>query len=370
MTENVAGKRGEHKRAVAPGMGRAVTGLAGVVRAAGTGRKILRKGVHTAGEGANVPVRHAMNAGPARSWCAALLGLALCAFPTGCARFAVNRIGDALAGSGTVFSGDDDPELVRDAIPFSLKLMESLLAESPRHVGLLLATASGFTQYGFAFVQQEADYAEEKDLEQATVLRARARRLYLRARGYGLRGLEARHTGFTAALHADPRRAVRLATKADVPFLYWTAAAWGAALTLSKDSPETVADQPQVEALIDRALELDEGFGGGQIHGFLISYELARPEGTGDAAARSRRHFERAVELSGGRQVSPFVSFAEAVCVKQQNAGEFRDLLEKALKIDPDATPEARLENRIMQRRARWLLSRADDLILPAAPAP
>jgi len=102
---------------------------------------------------------------------------------------AVNKVGDALAGSGSTFASDDDPELVKAAVPFSLKLMESLLAESPRHKGLLFATASGFTQYSYAFVQQDADEMEDKDVTGAAHLRARARRLYLRARNYGLRGL-------------------------------------------------------------------------------------------------------------------------------------------------------------------------------------
>jgi hypothetical protein len=52
-------------------------------------------------------------------------------------RMAVNKLGDALAAGGTTFASDDDPELVKAAVPFSLKLMESLLAESPNHLGLL-----------------------------------------------------------------------------------------------------------------------------------------------------------------------------------------------------------------------------------------
>ena len=70
------------------------------------------------------------------------LALALVALlSTGCSikRMAVNQVGNALAGGGTTFSSDDDPELVKAAVPFSLKLMESLLAESPRHRGLLFA---------------------------------------------------------------------------------------------------------------------------------------------------------------------------------------------------------------------------------------
>src|SRR5215469_7517649 len=97
-------------------------------------------------------------------------------------KMAVNRVGDALAGGGTTFASDDDPELVKAAVPFSLKLMESLLAESPNHKGLLFAAASGFTQYSYAFVQEDADELEATDFAAAEQMRARARRLYLRAR--------------------------------------------------------------------------------------------------------------------------------------------------------------------------------------------
>jgi predicted anti-sigma-YlaC factor YlaD len=304
----------------------------------------------------------------------ALLLLALASLGTGCTTLkhrAVDTLGDALAAGGTTFAADDDPQLVAAAVPFSLKLMESLLAERPQHRGLLLAAASGFTQYAFAFVQQDADEVTEKDFAAGTVLKHRARRLYLRARDYGLRGLDLAHPAFSAKLRADPRTAVRLATKADVPLLYWSAASWGAAIALSKDNADLIADQGILEALIDRAHELDADYDQGAIHAFLVAYEMARPGGAGDAAARSRRHFERALALSGGQQAGPFVSLAESVALPQQNRPEFEALLKRALAIDVDARPEFRLVNLVMQRRARWLLGRIDDLFLPAAePAP
>ena len=137
-----------------------------------------------------------------------LLALALLlAMLNGCAlrQYAVNRVGDAVAGGGAAFASDEDPELVRAAAPFSLKLMESLLEDSPRHRGLLLAAARGFTQYAYAFVQQDADRAEDEDLARARALQARARLLYRRARDYGLRGL-AEGTGvtFSSAPRAGP----------------------------------------------------------------------------------------------------------------------------------------------------------------------
>ncbi|MEK7667485.1 MAG: TRAP transporter TatT component family protein, partial [Gemmatimonadota bacterium] len=175
---------------------------------------------------------------------------------------------------------------------------------------------------------------------------------------------------FAAQLRRDPRAAVRVATAADVPLLYWTAAAWGAAISISKEIPELVADQPQVEALIDRALELDESFEYGAIHSFLISYEAVRRGAAGDADARARTHFERAVRLSDGQSAAPYVAFAEAVCVSRQDAREFTTMLERALAIDADARPEWRLANLLVQRRARWLLSRRDALFLEGPGGP
>ena len=292
----------------------------------------------------------------------AALGLAGCSIR----HLAVHEVGSAVAGGGDTFASDDDPELVKAAAPFSLKLMESLLAEDPRNDALLLAAARGFTEYAYAFVQPDADALEVTDVAAAQAARARARRLYLRARDYGLRGLDVRHPGFAAALAARPAQAAAGAARADVPLLYWTAAAWGAAIAVAKDDPSLVADLPKIEAMIDRAVALDEAWDNGSLHGFLISYELVR--GGRDAAERSRREFERAVALSGGRLAAPYVSYAEAVPLQGQQPEEFRRLLEQALAINPDAYPPARLANLVAQRRARWLLSRLDDLFLQPPP--
>jgi len=285
---------------------------------------------------------------------------------TGCSvkKIAVNKVGDALAGGGTTFTSDDDPELIRAALPFSLKLMESLLAESPGHKGLLLATANGFTSFSVAFVQQDADEKEKEDFARADEMRRRAKRLFLRARNYGLRGLEVSHPGFTNALRANPESAVKVAKKKDVPLLYWTTAAWAKAISLSTDDPKLVGDLPMVEALIYRALALDESWNDGAIHGFLIPYEMTRSLPEAEREANAKRHFDRALELTRGQQAGPFVSYAEAVSVPRHDVKQFEELLQRALAIDPDAHPEVRLVNLVMQRRARWLISQKDEFFL------
>jgi predicted anti-sigma-YlaC factor YlaD len=294
--------------------------------------------------------------------------LLLCAIliaGSGCSlkRMAVNSVANSLAEGGDVFARDDDPELVRDALPFGLKTMESLLETVPRHRGLLLTACQGYTQYAYAFVELEAERVEPVNYDEATRLQGRALRLFLRARDFGLRGLEVPHRNFTRRLAARPDSVVRILTRKDVPWIYWTAAAWGSAINVGKDRPDLTADIEVVKALIARGLELDEGYDEGALHEAMIVME-ALPPAMGGSPERAQAHYVRAVDLSHGQRATPYVTFAQSVSVARQNRREFRQLLQKALDIDPDKNPSRRLETLLIQRKARMLLSREGDLFL------
>ena len=289
---------------------------------------------------------------------------ALAALP-GCSikHVAINALGNALAQGGAGYARDGDPDLVWEAVPFGLKTVESLLDEAPRHKGLLLAAAGGFVQYGYGRVQQEADFVEARDLARATELRNRARRLYLRALGYGFRGLEVDFPGLRERLRRDGDAALAQTRKEHVPLLYFTGLAWFAAISVSKDDAELTADQAQAEALMRRALALDEGYDRGALHDFFISWE-GRGEAVGGSFERAREHLQRAEALAGGHRASAMVNFAETVSVARQDRKEFERLLREALAVDVDAVPDMRLANLIYQKRARWLLGRADELFV------
>jgi predicted anti-sigma-YlaC factor YlaD len=278
-------------------------------------------------------------------------------------KIAVNSLGNALAKGGPNLASDEDPDLVGDAVPFGLKTMEGLLLESPRHKGLLFATASGFTQYAYGWVQLEADFVEAQDLAKATVMRNRAQRLYLRALDYGFRGLEVDYPGLRERLRLDPEAALARTKKENAPLLYWTAAAWGAAMALKINDSELSADQGLAEALARRALALDETYDAGAIHDFFIAYEAGRSS-VGGSIEKARRHFDRALQIAGGRRAFPYVSFAESASVSRQNKQEFKALLEQALAVDVSKPSDYRLANVLAQRRARWLLSRTDELFV------
>jgi predicted anti-sigma-YlaC factor YlaD len=287
------------------------------------------------------------------------LALSGCSIKT----MAVNTLGNALSEGTSGFAKDEDPELVRDAIPFALKTIESLIDQSPRHQGLLTAACSGFTQYGYAFVQAEADYIEAQDLERATAMRTRAKKLYLRAVDYGFRSLDVGSPGFRDRLRKDPDATLAKMKKKDVPALYWTAAAWAAAFAVNKADSALSADQSLMEKMMRRALALDESWELGSIHDFFISWDGAKASPTSPSTA-AKEHFDRAVVLAKGRRGSPYVSYAEVVSVAMQNRKEFQELLETAIAIDVNAVPEQRLANILSQRRARWLLSKIDELFV------
>jgi predicted anti-sigma-YlaC factor YlaD len=276
---------------------------------------------------------------------------------------AINTLGNALSEGASNFATDDDPELIRGAVPFALKTIEGLIEQSPKHKGLLTAAASGFTQYAYAFVQMEADYTEAQDLDRATAMRTRAKKLYLRARDYGLRSLEVEFPGFRDRLRTDPDTALARTTKKHVPQLYYTAAAWAAAFAIDKADSQLSVDQFIIETLMQRAIALDETWDMGSLHDFFVTWEGGRSS-VGGSLDKARQHFDRSLALSAGRRVAPFVTYAEVVSVGSQNKKEFQDLLTQALEVDTNKAPTQKLANIIGQRRARWLLSRVDELFV------
>ncbi len=288
---------------------------------------------------------------------------------SGCSvrRWAISKVGDALASGGSTYESDEDLQLVGDALPFGLKLIESLLAQTPQHRGLLLAACQGFTSYSYIYVDNEADMVAQQDLARAGEMRTRARRLYLRAHRYGLRGLSGAYPGIADRLITDPKGAVAPVKKKDVPLLYWTAAALGSAISVSLNDATLLARLPEVDALVERALALDESWSGGAIHDFQILFAGARPGGPD--FGRIQTHFDRALTLSQGKRPGLFVAYAEAVALRKQNRAEFRSMLEKALAIDAAGNEQGRLANLLAQRRGRRLLDRVDELILEAETA-
>ena len=294
-----------------------------------------------------------------------IVGVALLSGGCSLRSMAVNAIVPTLANPD-VYRSEEDPELVRDALPFLLKTIESILDTSPQQNDALVFACTGFTLYANAFIQLDADLAEWDDYALALRLRERTWRLYVRARDYCLRSLELKYAGITEGLRQDPAAAVAVTDVEDVEVLFLLSAAWGLAISNALDQPALVVDLGAVRELLARALELDEDYDRGSLHSALITIE-ALPDYLGGSPARAREHFNRAVELSGGLDAAPFVAFASGVSMPAEDRVEFQQLLEQALAIDTNEDTSLRLLNLVSQKRAQMLLDHIDDLFFDPA---
>ena len=293
---------------------------------------------------------------------AAIAALVAAVALSGCSirTMAVNAVLPTLVNPD-VYLSEEDPEVVRAALPFLLKTIESIIDADPLRQDVLLFANTGFLLYANAFLQADAAIAEWDDYSLSQELNERARRMYLRARDYGLRAVEIDHPGIGERLLRDPEAAVSVFDAADVETLYYLGGAWMLAISLGLDRPALVADLPSARALLDRALALDPGYSRGALHSAFITLESVG-ETMGGSYDRAREHFGRAIELSDGLDAGPYVALASGVSVAEENRAEFRELLETAVAVDPDAEPANRLLNLVAQRRARSLLDHIDDL--------
>jgi predicted anti-sigma-YlaC factor YlaD len=278
---------------------------------------------------------------------------------------AVRAVADALTGPGgsEVFTGDDDPRLVADAMPFAIKMYEALLAEAPDHGGLILTTGSLFVMYANAFVQGPVEFLPSPRYEERRAAQERAKRLYLRGVEILRNGLERKYPGLGAASVEGGTLAPILAKmkKDDVPLLYWIAGGTLSAFSLDPFDYTLSLRVPECMAYAARAYELDPDFNSGALDDFYVLAYASLPPAMGGAPERVPLHFERALEKSGGKLAGPYVSYAQAVAIPAQDYDAFRFCLRKALDIDVDADRPNRLVNIISQQKARTLLGKAGD---------
>lgn len=260
-------------------------------------------------------------------------------FATGCASLIGGAAADTLSA---VILNQDDPALIESGVPAYLLAIDGLISQHPDNIALLSGGAQLFAFYGSRFVTPE----------RAVTLTAKARRYGNRAiclaHEPACRWADADYTQFVAQLEAVDKK--------DIGPLYSYAVAWLAQLEATSEDWTAVAELPWVEAVLERALALDETYEDGQLHAYLGILNCLRPPALGGKPDVARDHFERAIELSGGRDLSIKVEYARryARLVFDQ---ELHDrLLTEVLDAPVDA-PGKTLFNVLAKQEAETLLA-------------
>jgi TRAP transporter TatT component family protein len=237
----------------------------------------------------------------------------------------------------------DDPELVASGVPAYLLLVDGLISQNPDNTAMLGAGAQLFALYGSRFAASP---------ERAVTLTAKARR-------YGTRAI---CLSYEPACHWESIDYDSLVEELGhvsgkhIDALYSYAVGWLSNLDATSEDWSAVAELPWVEAVLDRALMLDETYERGAIHGYLGILESLRPPALGGQPDLAREHFERAIELSEGEDLSIKVEYARryARLVFDQ---ELHDRLLTEVLSSPTEAPKLTLFNTLAKKEAEGLLA-------------
>ena len=222
---------------------------------------------------------------------AAMLGACTC---SGCAGLFGAMAADTLSAS---ILNQDDPELIEQGVPAYLLLLDGLIDRSPDDETLLAAGAQLYALYGSRFAHDEQ----------------RAIELTTKARQYGTRAMcldyewacewnGADYDGYVEQLSGVTGR--------DIDLLYAYAVSWLSHLDATSEDWTAVAELPWVEAALERVLALDETYEGGAVHAYLGTLNALRPPALGGRPEVAQEHFERAIEISEGRDLAVKVEYA------------------------------------------------------------
>lgn len=266
---------------------------------------------------------------------------------SGCAAIVSRTTGRFADSLTTAVLDQNDPETVRQGAPAYLVMVDGLILDNPGSATLLRTGAELYAAYTAAFVTDPV----------------RSKRLSERARSYGLGALCAAHRaacGLEAMPYQEFETVVQGVGAEAVPELFAAAAAWGTWIRARADDWSAVADAARVTALLNRVVALDEGYRDGAAHSYLGILAIIVPPALGGRPDDARAHFERAVELSGGRDLAAKLllasDYARAVWDRELHDRICREVLA----ADPVA-PRLTLTNTLAQEEAARLLASADD---------
>jgi len=252
------------------------------------------------------------------------------------------------------------PDWAKDGFQYYVNRIEKKLAKNPNDPELLQKGCETITKYAFGFIMEEADRLVMEDYNGGKLLYAQANQNFSKAIEYGNQSLSIKFDHYDGWISNQTDQIPEF-SDSDIPALFWTAAAYGGAISSSRGNPEWVILLPRIGRLLEVALTIDPDWNKGALYGAMISYTMSRHDAPVNKAEIARDYFKKAVQSSNGLDLGPYVAMAESVSIASQNRNEFTNLLYKALNIDMKADPDLRLTNHINQSRAQWLLDNIDE---------
>lgn len=261
-----------------------------------------------------------------------------------------------------------DYEIAGYGIPGAIVQLEAFHRVTPDNEKLSLNLAKAYVGYAQGWVENDYEIAfAAGDFDKADRLRHRARLLYLRARDLGLRCMRNRDEGIDEALKSTDQETLpryiadHYVAADDAGPIFWTGLAWGAAINMSLDQPDLIADLPLVKPFIERARELNDMYFNGAAYVALGTIEAAFPAALGGDPERGKEWFERGLARTERKNHLLQLMYARVYAVNTRNRALFDQLLNEIIEAG-DAGPAYRLSNKVARIKAERYLAQADQL--------
>ena len=251
----------------------------------------------------------------------------------------------------------DHPKIVSLYFEKKIKSLERKKSLSTEQKRLLLKTK---VEYGFGVLLEESDRTLDHDYNLGVKKSQEAYIVFSDAKKVGNSILIISYPKLDSWLSGETDLQFKIN---DVSDLYWLAAAYGGAIKSSRGNPFDVVKLPVVKKLLITAIALDPKWGKGALYSAMMSYTSSRPDLFGDALIDSVSSFyAKALIASDSLDASLFVSYAELIDKKFQDRDAFEQKLDLVLNMDVEKDKDFRLSNIIAQERAKWLLSKTDEI--------
>lgn len=241
----------------------------------------------------------------------------------------------------------DDPVTVRDGVPAYLLLIDGMIGGDPQNAGALLAGAQLYGAYAGGFVEDPG----------------RSQRLAGRAYDYAKRALCLREKALCIALDS-PYDAFAVALdqsdRGDIATIYGFAAAWAGKIQVNSGDWNAIADLPKLQALLLHIVAMDPHHDNGGAYLYLGVINSIPPASLGGKPEEGKACFDKALELSGGRNQMVRVLYAQFYARLVFDQALHDKLLNDVLAADPVA-PRLTLINLLAKGKAKALLESGKD---------
>jgi hypothetical protein len=241
----------------------------------------------------------------------------------------------------------NDPETVRQGAPAYLLLVDGLIADNPDSVELLLAGANLYSSYAGTFVAEP-----EREV-----------RLAEKGRDYGWKALcraDRAACGVWSVPYSEFESVVNSIGPKAIDAQYGSAAAWVTWIRANSGDWNAVGDKARVEAMLLRVVSLDPEYDEGSPYLYMGRLDTLLPAAMGGRPERGREHFERAIQLSEGRNLMAKVLLAKNYARLVFDRELHDRLCREVLEADAEAG-EFTLINALAQEQAAALLADSEE---------